>query len=114
MQLTGSGQLGVQVMNQMLPALKNMAPEAPEAFWTDIMAEVDIDEIEEMVIPIYQKYLTEDDVKAINAFYTTPAGKKIISVQPSIMQESMTAGQQWGQELAQRVMRKYQQQLQTQ
>jgi hypothetical protein len=114
MRLTGSGELGIQVMNQMLPALKNMVPEAPESFWTDIMDEVNVDEIEAMVIPIYQKYLSEEDIAAINVFYATPAGKKIISVQPSIMQESMMVGQQWGQDLAQRVLQKYQQQIQAQ
>ena len=71
------------------------------------MAEVDADEMIEMVIPIYQKYLTEEDIQAINAFYNTPEGKKLIRVQPAIVQESVQAGQQWGEELARRVIEKY-------
>lgn len=108
MQLTGSGELGVQMMNQMLPALKKMIPDAPESFWVDVMSEVDAGDFEDMVVPVYQKYLTEEDIKAINSFYQTNAGKKLIRVQPAIIQESMIAGQQWGQKLARQVLLKYQ------
>ncbi|MCK8044207.1 DUF2059 domain-containing protein [Shewanella sp. 1CM18E] len=110
MQKTGAGELGVQAMKQMLPALKNIIPDAPESFWTDYMAEFNPEDLVEMTVPIYQKYLTEEEVQALNAFYDTPAGKKLIKVQPRIMQESMMAGQQWGQTVAQDVMQKYQSQ----
>ncbi|GIU10238.1 MULTISPECIES: DUF2059 domain-containing protein [unclassified Shewanella] len=108
MNKTGAGELGVQAMNQMLPALKNLIPDAPEAFWTDYLSEFNPEDLVEMTVPIYQKYLTEEEVQALNDFYDTPAGKKLIKVQPLIMQESMMAGQQWGQAVAQDVMTKYQ------
>ena len=110
MQKTGAGELGIQAMKQMLPALKNIIPDAPESFWTDYMAKFNPEDLVEMTVPIYQKYLTEEEVQALNAFYDTPAGKKLIKVQPLIMQESMMAGQQWGQTVAQDVMQKYQSQ----
>lgn len=110
MQRTGAGQLGLQVMNQMLPSLKKMIPDAPETFWRDFMAEVDANEMVNMVIPIYQKYLTEEDVKVMNRFYDSETGKKLIRVQPNIMRESMLLGQQWGQNIAQRVLTKYKEQ----
>ncbi len=110
MQSTGSGEMGIQMMNQMLPALKKMIPDAPESFWTDVMAEVNAGDIEDMVIPVYQRYLTEEDIQAVNSFYQTEAGKKLIRVLPTIMQESMAIGQQWGQDLARQVLAKYQEQ----
>ncbi|WP_028768172.1 DUF2059 domain-containing protein [Shewanella fidelis] len=114
MDKTGAGELGVQAMNQMLPALKNMVPNAPETFWDDYMAEFNPDDLVNMTLPIYQKYLTEEEVQAINAFYDTPAGKKLISVQPKIMQESMMAGQEWGRAVAMDVIKRYEQQTQKQ
>lgn len=110
MHKTGAGELGIQAMNQMLPALKNLIPEAPETFWSDYMAEFNPEDLVEMTVPIYQKYLSEEEVQALNSFYDTPAGKKLIKVQPLIMQESMMAGQQWGQAVAQDVISKYQMQ----
>ena len=108
MQKVGAGDMSVQMMNQMIPALKQMIPDASETFWTDFVAELDAGEMEDLIIPIYQKYLTEEDVVAINSFYDSLAGMKLISVQPKIMQESMIIGQQWGQQIAARVIAKYQ------
>ena len=61
-----------------------------------------------LTIPIYQKHLTQEDIAALNKFYDSPAGKKMIKVQPLIMQESMAVGQAWGQKIAQEVINKYQ------
>lgn len=109
MELTGAGNMAVQMMNQMVPALKTMAPDAPESFWQDFMASVDPSDLENKMIPVYQKYLTEADLQQINAFYASETGKKLIKYQPAIIQESMQIGQEWGQELGMKVMMKYQQ-----
>lgn len=114
MKKTGAGDMGVQMMDQLLPALKQMLPNAPDDFWKDVMAELSGDEIIEMVIPVYQKYLTASDIKEINAFYETEAGKKMIRVQPDIMRESMALGQQWGQDVARNVLAKYKQRAKAQ
>ena len=110
MNSTGMGQLGVQMIGQMIPELKKMAPDAPEKFWQDFMAEVNPDELVDLIIPVYRKHLTEEDIIALNEFYQSDVGKKLIARQPAIMQESMLAGQQWGQVLAQRVLQKYEEQ----
>lgn len=111
MRNTGAGNMGIQIMNQMLPSLKRMVPDAPEKFWTDFMAEVNADDMVNMVIPIYQKYLTEEDIRAMNKFYSSPTGRKLIRVQPSIMHESMMLGQQWGRGIAQKVLTRYKQEM---
>lgn len=104
--LSGAGDMGVQVMEQMITAFKQAQSGVPDKFWTDFMTEVDSDELTELVVPIYDKHLTHDDVRQLITFYETPVGKKLIAVQPKIMQESMLAGQRWGQEIAERVARK--------
>ena len=106
---TQAGDMGIQVMNQMLPSLKVMVPDAPDYFWREFMAGVNSDDLVEMVIPIYQKYLTEKDISELNKFYSSPVGKKLIRYQPKIMQESMTAGQRWGENIAKEVLKKYEQ-----
>lgn len=99
--------MATQMMGQMVPALKQMVPNAPDAFWNKIVSEVDSNEVIDMTVPIYQKYLTQDDIDALNAFYNSPAGQKMIQVQPKIMRESITVGQQWGQQVAKKVMAEY-------
>lgn len=107
MQATGAGQMGKQVANQMIPSLKRMMPDASEQFWIEVRAEINGDELEDLIIPVYQKHLTEADVEALNAFYQTPAGRKLISIQPDIMRESLVISRLWGQKLAQRIIDKY-------
>lgn len=109
MRLTGSADIAIQMMNQMRPALKQLAPDAPESFWNDFMAGVNADEIENLIIPVYQRHLSAEDVQALNSFYQTPVGAKLIRMQPVIMQDTMEIGQAWGQDLARQVMVKYSQ-----
>ena len=112
MERTGAANLGLQVMSQMIAGLKQMAPEAPQSFWDEFMAEAEADDMTEMIIPIYQKYLTEEDIEAMNIFNSSPTGQKLIRVQPLIAQESMIVGEQWGHDLTLRVWMKSQSQFQ--
>lgn len=47
--------------------------------------------VETVYIPLYDKYFEEKDLREIVAFYKTPAGRKVVSVMPRLMQESMQA-----------------------
>jgi hypothetical protein len=105
---TGAGDLGVQVLDQMLPALRQMAPEASEEFWAEVTSEVRPEDLINMVVPVYQNHLTEEDVLKINEFYESDVGKRLVGVLPQIQQESMQMGQQWGQDLARRIIGKLQ------
>ena len=108
MDKTGTGEMAVQAMNQMLPMIKRMVPDAPETFWLEFQKEMNPNELVEMIIPIYQKHFSQEDIDAVNAFYDTKAGKNFINSQPLIMQESMIAGQAWSQGIVQKVMMKAQ------
>jgi hypothetical protein len=106
MDKTGTGEIAIQAMNQMLPVIKKMVPEASEEFWAEFMKEVKPDELVTMIIPIYQKHFSQQDIDAVNAFYDTKAGKNFIQSQPLIMQESMVVGQAWSQSIVQKVISK--------
>lgn len=108
MDKTGTGEMAVQAMNQMLPVIKQMVPEASEEFWAEFMKEVNPEDLVTMIIPIYQKHFSQEDIDAVNAFYDTKAGKNFISSQPLIMQESMVVGQAWSQAIVQKVIAKAQ------
>lgn len=106
LELTGSAKLGKQMLDQMLDSFKAMTPGAPAAFWDEVHREFDPQTLIELVIPIYEKHLTHEDIKGMIAFYETPLGRKLIGVLPAIAQESMQAGQQWGLEVAKKVQEK--------
>ena len=57
----------------------------------------------ELMYPIYDKYLSVEDLEATIAFYKSDSGKRLIAAMPAMMQEGMVAGQQWGETLSRRV-----------
>ena len=107
--LTGAANIREQMLAQMLPAMKKAMPRAPDAFWAEFKAQADVNELMDLLIPIYQKYLTKEDVVSLNEYYRSEVGQKMIKLQPLIMRETVQVGQAWGQAAGQRAMRKVQQ-----
>lgn len=103
--LTGAGQLGVQMARQMMAQLRPLIPSAPQSFWDEFASKLNPDDLVEKVIPIYARHLSAKDVKELIAFYESPVGRKLVAVQPQILQESMAAGQEWGREMAEGLVR---------
>lgn len=112
MVLTGASQMGQMFGNafvqQLTTILKSTNPDIdPKAF---VFLEEEINKLireelvekktlQELIYPLYHKYLTHSDIKELIRFYKTPVGKKAISVMPQLTRESMQAGQKWGQAL---------------
>lgn len=104
---TGGGDMAVQIMKQMLPSLKQMVPDAPNEFWEGVMNKADADGFVNLIVPIYQRHFSQEDIDNLSAFYDTEIGKKFIRVQPALVAESMQAGQQWGEKIARDVLAEY-------
>ena len=103
MAMTGAGNVGVQVMNQMLAPMQQARPGVPAEFWDRFMEKVDPGELVDMTVPIYARHFTHEEIKELVAFYKTPLGQKVIATLPAVMQESMAAGQKWGEELGRKI-----------
>jgi hypothetical protein len=105
-QLTGAAKIAGAVMKQMIEPLKAANPQVPAEFWDEFMRQVDPEELIDLIVPIYDKYYTLEEIRELVRFYQSPAGQKTIKVLPQLSAESIHAGQQWGQEIGERVMRK--------
>ena len=84
-----------------MDAFKKKVPNAtPEqlarlqAMNRDILKDFTADEIMDSVIPIYQRHFTKQDLAASTAFYSSPAGQRILDQMPAVVQESLQAGQE--------------------
>jgi hypothetical protein len=110
--LTGAAQMGelfgkafVQQMTNILKKTNpKIDPRAFEILEKEVMGliheeMVEKESLQELIYPIYHKYLTLEEIKELVRFYKTPLGKKAISVMPKMTQEAMQAGQAWGQSL---------------
>jgi hypothetical protein len=74
-------------------------------FFEKFRAKADINQLIEISVQVYDKYLSDEDVKGLIQFYSTPLGKKTLSVLPKATVEMQTAGFQWGQNLGRESMR---------
>jgi len=61
-----------------------------------VFSALPVDEMIDAIVPIYQKHLTKSDLAAITAFYSSPAGQKVLKEMPAIMSEAMQAGGEIG------------------
>ena len=73
----------------------------PAVFWDRFLAETRNrrGEFEALVVPVYDRHFSADELRQLIAFYQSPIGQKMISEQPAVLQESMEAGRQWGRKL---------------
>jgi hypothetical protein len=92
-------------MNGMLEPMKQALPQVPAEWWQRFAEKVDPGDLNKLVVPIYERYFSDEEIGAMLDFYRTPEGQSILSKLPVVMQESMAAGQAWGQELAEDVLR---------
>jgi hypothetical protein len=57
----------------------------------EIFKGVPIEEMLQAMVPVYQKHLTKGDLDAIDAFYSSPTGQKLLREQPAMVAEAMQA-----------------------
>lgn len=106
LELTGSGKVGAQVAKQMIVTFQKTYPKVDQKIWDELANEIKAEDLIALMIPIYDKYYTEEDVDQLIAFYNTPIGKKSTEVLPAISQESMAAGQAWGRKIGEKIAQK--------
>lgn len=102
----GTKETAQAIINQLMEMYIGIFPDVPASTWESIRNEINVDELVELSVPIYEKYFTEDELKDIAAFYESPTGKKLAAVTPAMTEESMRVGQDWGLRVAGRIMDK--------
>jgi len=56
---------------------------------------------------IYRKHFTQSEIQELIRIYESPLGRKMVTSNPSIMEESMAIGAQYGQKLMEEVLEEY-------
>lgn len=122
LEITGALKLGQQfssaMITQMTNSLRASHGNIPQKA-LDVLPEIvngvvaeNIGTLKEAIIHIYDEHLTLEDVKGLNRFYSSELGRKVITILPGVLTESIAAGQQWGQGLAPEIARRIQERFQ--
>jgi uncharacterized protein len=78
-------------MRKRSPHITNEEMARLDQFTSDIMKDMPFDSLLDDMIPVYQKHLTRADVEAMNVFYSSPTGQKLLHEMPAMTAESMQA-----------------------
>jgi hypothetical protein len=57
----------------------------------DLIKGMPLDEITQAMIPAYQQHFSKSDIEAMNTFYSSPVGQKVLQQLPAVMQEGSKA-----------------------
>ena len=114
MDLTGANSLGEQLMSagmeQFRASVLDSQPDNPrakqfvDAFEAGFQKHFDAKSLNETEIPIYDKFLTAEDLKGLLEYYSSPLGRRMLKILPEIAQESQAVGFSLGQKAAQQTM----------
>ncbi|PTX15279.1 hypothetical protein C8N40_108171 [Pontibacter mucosus] len=106
--LTKAGELGMQAIQTSMESMRRTNTSVPAELWDEFEKAFTAEDLVNLNIPIYDKHYTHQDIKDMIALYKTPLGQKMLEKTPLVMQESMMKGQQYGQEVAMRIIQKMQ------
>jgi len=107
LETTGALNLGVQFAKGLQELQASGQDILPREFYERLYDEIANGNgrrwFENAIIQIYRKHLTVENVKELNAFYSTPAGKKYISLLPVLLEESKEVGTSIGRYLGMKI-----------
>jgi uncharacterized protein len=88
----------LRAMENSLVTQRQAMPQVPPEFWDRFIkrAHETRGEFEQVLIGVYARIFTTEEIRQLIAFYGTPIGMRLIEVLPTLSQESMKAGAEWG------------------
>lgn len=75
-----------------------------DLFFKKFHSKLDPEVLADLAIPVYDKYLSDADVRGMIEFYSTPLGKKMVQVLPQLVSECSEKGREWGEKVGQESM----------
>ena len=96
------------MIQSIFTSYKTSFPNVDPTFWDEILKEAHPEDLVNMVVPIYDKNFSDEEIDGMLTFYSSPVGQKVLAKLPVILQESMEAGKKWGEEINKKVMKKLQ------
>jgi hypothetical protein len=104
-----TGLLGAMT-EQIRPMITNSLPPGEyreklvDLFLEKFRSRADMKSLLDLLTPVYDKYLSDEEIKGLIVFYQTPLGKKTLEVMPKVMAESQDEGRKWGEQLGRQAM----------
>lgn len=113
-ELRGDRRNANQLMDTMVNSMKPlMAKALPPGDYRDKLLELFFDRLRsknlaqdvlDEAVPIYDKYLSDDEIKALIQFYESPLGRKLVDITPAMMAEIESTAEKHGEVVGRQTM----------
>ncbi len=105
LEITRAAEIATIASNQQLESFKSTLPEGvPPRVVAILREELNAVNYVELLLPIYDKYLSDEEVNQLVAFYDSPLGRKVTGSMPVIMAEAQVVGTKRGEVAGQRAI----------
>jgi len=98
LEVTGAVKAVSGMKTQMIAQFRTTFRDVPESFWDEFAKELDADKLINLMLPVWDKHFSLEDLRSANTFYATPAGKRLAEKTPVVTSEAFEIGRIWGEE----------------
>jgi hypothetical protein len=91
------------LMTQALPA-GDYRDKLVDLFFVKFQSKADTQQLLDQIVPLYDKYLSDQEIKDLIQFYRSPLGQKTTQVMPTLTAEAQEVGRKWGEALGRQSM----------
>ena len=110
MEVSGDVRAMRQTMIAMVDQLRPVLTDLPDEYWDEFKAAIMTDELPELMVPVYARHFTHDQILQLIEFYESPLGRLVVEKQPLIQLDAMGVGQNWGSKKAVAIMERLKEQ----
>jgi hypothetical protein len=75
-----------------------------DLFFQKFKSKADLQQLLDSIAPLYDEYLSDEEIKGLIRFYQTPLGQKTVQVMPKLVAGSQERGRKWGEALGRQSM----------
>ncbi|MEZ5014716.1 MAG: DUF2059 domain-containing protein [Chitinophagales bacterium] len=106
---TGTDKTYIVAMESVFDVMEQAYSDVPDEFWSILEEEMrgtSLEELADLVTPVYMEYLSLDDIKAITTFFDSPVGQKYAESAADIYSGCVAVGEEWGERLGKMIVKK--------
>lgn len=96
LELTGGARMGDQMLDRLFDIQRQAMPDVPAEVWNEAREAFEPRELLDSIAGIWNRHFTHEEILGLIAFYESPLGTHLRELQPQILEESLSAGQEWG------------------
>ncbi|MFN2570840.1 MAG: DUF2059 domain-containing protein [Gemmatimonadales bacterium] len=95
---SGSTDAMIAAMRANLPMQRSANPQIPAEFWNRFEVRIvrDAHQLVDSIAVLYAAKFTLSELDGLTAFYRSPVGRRLRTLQPELIAESAAIGQRWG------------------